>query len=60
MDGGGGSCIEDGLVEGMTEASIKGSMRKKEGGRCFGFSGCCLLTTWLVVEILRYASNLVE
>jgi hypothetical protein len=23
MDGGGGSCIEDGLVEGTTEASIK-------------------------------------
>ncbi len=36
MDGGEGSCIEDGLVEGTTKASIKGSMRKKEGhrGRC--------------------------
>jgi hypothetical protein len=32
MDGGGGSCIEDDLVEGTAEASIRGSMRKKEGG----------------------------
>jgi hypothetical protein len=31
MDGGEGSCIKDVLVEGMTEASIKRSMRKKEG-----------------------------
>jgi hypothetical protein len=38
MDGGEGSCIEDGLVEGTTEASIKGSMKKKEGGR-----GRCLV-----------------
>jgi hypothetical protein len=53
MDGGEGSCIEDGLVEGTTEASIKGSMRKKEGrGEGVWFNGCCLLTTWLVVEIL--------
>jgi len=39
MDGGGGSCIEDGLVEGTGEANIRGSMRKKEGrpGRCFGW-----------------------
>jgi len=38
MDGGGGSCIEDGLAEGTGEASIRGSMRKKEGaGRCFGW-----------------------
>jgi len=60
MDGGGGSCIEDGLVEATTEASIKGSMRKKEARTFFGFSGCCLLTTWLVVEILRCANNLAE
>ncbi len=33
MDGGGGSCIEDGLAEGTGEASIRGSMRKEEGGR---------------------------
>jgi hypothetical protein len=60
-DGGEGSCIEDGLVEGTTEASIKGSMRKKDGGgKDVWFSGYCLLTTWLVVEILRCASNLAE
>ncbi len=33
MDGGGGSYIEDGLAEGMAEANIKRSMRKKERGR---------------------------
>jgi hypothetical protein len=33
MDGGGGSCIEDGLAEGTAEASIKGSTRKKEKGQ---------------------------
>jgi hypothetical protein len=33
MDGGGGSCIEDGLAEGTGEASIRRSMRKEEGGR---------------------------
>jgi hypothetical protein len=61
MDGGEGSCIEDGLVEGMTKASIKRRMRKKErGGEGVWFSGCCLLTTWLVVEIFRCASNLAE
>jgi hypothetical protein len=45
MDGGEGSCIEDGLVEGTTEASIKGSMRKKERRRKrgFWFSGCCFV-----------------
>jgi hypothetical protein len=39
MDGGGGSYIEDGLVEGMGEANIRRSMRKKEGRprRCFGW-----------------------
>jgi hypothetical protein len=38
MDGGGGSCIEDGLAEGTAKASIRGSMRKEErgAGRCFG------------------------
>jgi hypothetical protein len=30
MDGGEGSCIEDGLVEGTIEANIKGKTRKKE------------------------------
>jgi len=33
MDGGGGSCIENGLAEGTREASIRGSMRKEEGGQ---------------------------
>jgi len=54
-----GSCIEDGLVEGTTEASIKWSMRKEETEGVW-FSGCYLLTTWLVVEIFRCASNLAE
>jgi len=60
MDGGGGSYVEDGLVEATTEASIKGSMRKKEARTFFGFNGCCLLITQLVVEIFRSASNLAE
>jgi hypothetical protein len=30
MDGGGRSCIEDGLAEGTTGGSIRGSMRKEE------------------------------
>jgi hypothetical protein len=33
MDAGEGSCIEDGLVEGTTEAIIKGKMKKKEEER---------------------------
>ncbi len=36
MDGGEGSCIENGLVEGTTEVSIKGKMRKKERAVFFG------------------------
>jgi hypothetical protein len=60
MDGGGGSCIEDGLVEGTTEANIKREYEEERRVRCFWFSGCCLLTTWLVVEIIRCASNLTE
>ncbi len=31
MDGGGRSCIEDGLAEGTAGGSIRGSMRKEEG-----------------------------
>jgi hypothetical protein len=31
MDGGGRSCIENGLAEGMARGSIRGSMRKEEG-----------------------------
>jgi hypothetical protein len=61
MHGGGKSCIEDGLVEGMGKANIRGSMRKKHGGPVVVLvGGCCFLTTWLVVEILRCTSNLAE
>ncbi len=42
MDGGGGSYIEDGLVEGMREANIRKSMRKEERGR---------YVFWLVVVV---------
>ncbi len=38
MDGGGRSCIEDGLAEGTSGRSIKGKMRKEEGEV---FLGCC-------------------
>jgi hypothetical protein len=31
MDGGGRSCIEDGLAKGTAGGSIRGSMRKEEG-----------------------------
>jgi len=40
MDGGRGNYIEDGLMEGIEEANIRGSMREKEEallGMCFGW-----------------------